>query len=338
MPAVQVSLVRSGRRYRAGGSESLLDAAIAAGVRLAHGCRRGNCGACRARLVRGEVDYPDGPPLGLGPTDAAEGLILMCRARARGDLEIDVDEVRHPDEVTVHRLPCRIARAERLARDVLALHLRLPPVAAFTFLPGQYLDVLLPQGQRRSFSIACPPHDAGTIELHVRRVPGGEFTESLFAADPTDRVLTIEGPRGSFRYRPPNLDATSDPAPLLLVAGGTGYAPIQAILRHVVERGACRDVRLYVGARSAADLYADARIREIARRAPRLRYHPVVSEPAADWTGRRGFVHEAVLADLETLAPFDTYACGPPAMIEAVRRTFPTRCADPERLYVDSFE
>lgn len=335
---MQVSLVRSGRTYRVDGRESLLDAAIVAGVRLAHGCRRGNCGACRARLVRGEVDYPDGPPLGLGPQDAADGLILMCRAHARGDLELDVDEVRHPDEVTVHRLPCRIARAERLARDVLALHLRLPPVADFAFLPGQYLDVLLPRGHRRSFSIACPPHDARSIELHVRRVPGGAFTESLFAADPTERLLTIEGPRGSFRYRPPDVDPASGAAPLLLVAGGTGYAPIQAILRHAVERGACRDVRLYVGARSAADLYADARIREIARRAPQLRYVPVVSEPAAEWTGRRGFVHEAVLADQDSLAPFDVYVCGPPAMIEAVRRTFPTRHVDPDRLYFDSFE
>lgn len=338
MPAVRVSLGRSGRTFRVDAGASLLDAAIAAGVRLAHGCRRGNCGACRARLLRGEVDYPDGPPLGLGPQDAADGLILMCRARASGDLELDVDEVRHPDEVTVQRLPCRIARTERLGRDVAALYLRLPPVADFAFLPGQYLDVLLPQGRRRSFSIACPPHDARLIELHVRRVAGGAFTESLFAADPTGRLLTIEGPRGSFRYHPPDVGPAPDAAPLLLVAGGTGYAPIQAILRHVVERGARREVRLYAGARGAADLYADARIREIARRTPQLRYVPVLSEPEADWTGRRGFVHDAVLADHASLAALDVYACGPPAMIEAVRRTFPMRGVDPDRLYFESFE
>ena len=344
---MRVSLGRSGRSFRVDRGETLLDAAIAAGVRLAHGCRRGNCGACRARLVRGEIDYPDGPPLGLSPEDAADGLVLMCRAHARGDLELDVDELRHPDDVVVKRLPCRIDRADRLGRDVVALYLRLPPVEDLAFLPGQYLDVLLPRGRRRSFSIACPPHDARVIELHVRRVPGGEFTEALFATDPTGRLLTIEGPRGSFHYRPPVLDSPSaagpaetaaDPSPLLLVAGGTGYAPIQAILRHVVERGARRAVRLYFGARTAADLYADARIDELARRAPQLTYVPVLSEPAADWVGRRGFVHDAVLEDHESLEACEVYACGPPVMIAAVRRTFPTRRLDPGRLYFDSFE
>ncbi len=337
---MRVSLGRSGRTFHVDADESLLDAAIAAGLRLASGCRRGNCGACRARLTSGAVDYPDGPPLGLEPQDAADGLILMCRARARGDLELEVDELRHPDEVVAQRLPCRIERAERLGREVVALYLRLPPVAEFAFLPGQYLEVLLPHGRRRSFSIACPPHDARLIELHVRRVPGGTFTESLFAADPTDRLLTIEGPRGSFRYHPPATAAApvTSMAPLLLVAGGTGYAPIQAILRHVVERGARREVRLYLGARTAADLYADARIREIERRTPQLRYVPVLSEPAADWGGRRGFVHDAVLADHPSLEAFDVYACGPPAMIEAVRRTFAARRVDPDRLYFDSFD
>lgn len=337
---MRVSLARSGRAFRIDEGESLLDAAIAAGLRLAHGCRHGNCGVCRARLTSGEVDYPDGLPPGLEPRDAADGLILMCRARARGDLELDVDEVRHPDEVVVKRLPGRIERAERLGRDLIALYLRLPSVENFAFLPGQYLDVLLPHGRPRSFSIACPPHDARLIELHVRRVPGGAFTEALFAADPTERLLTIEGPRGSFRYHPPKSAAAPGvaTAPLLLVAGGTGYAPIQAILRHVVERGARRDVRLYWGARTAAELYADARIREIVRRTPQLTYVPVLSEPVADWTGRRGCVHDAVLADHDSLTTLDVYACGPPAMIEAVRRTFPARRADPDRLHFESFD
>lgn len=341
---MQVTLERSGRRFPVEADESLLDAAIAAGVRLAHGCRRGNCGACRARLRCGEIDYPDGPPLGLDPQDAAEGLILMCRARARGDLELDVDELHAPDEGVLKRLPCRIDRVERLGRDVVALRLRLPPVEALAFLPGQYLDVLLPHGRRRSFSIACPPHDARMIELHVRRVPGGTFTESLFAADPTGRLLTIEGPRGAFHYRAPEVTdpgeeyGCASTAPLLLVAGGTGYAPLQSILRHVVERGARREVRLYFGARTAADLYAEGRIREIARRAPQLHYVPVLSEPVADWTGRRGLVHEAVLADHESLAAFDVYACGPPGMIEAIRHSFPARRADLDRLYLESFE
>ena len=336
---MRVSLVCSGRSFEIAPSQSILDAAIAAGLRLAHDCRSGNCGACRARLVRGEAAHVHGPPLGLSAEDLAAGMLLMCRARALGDLEIEVEEIHRAEEVVVKRLPCRIARVERLAHDVIALYLRLPSAEDFAFLPGQYLDVILARGGRRSFSIASPPHDARPLELHVRRAPGGEFTESLFAADPTGKLLTIEGPRGAFHYHPPGEDErAAGPAPMLLIAGGTGYAPIQSILRHLIERGERRDLRLYFGARTELDLYVDARIRELVQRAPELLYRPVLSEPSPGWRGRRGPVHEAVLAEHARLDGFDVYACGPPAMIEAVRRTFPVRGADPARIYFDSFD
>ena len=189
---MRVSLPRSGGSFSAAPEQSLLDAAIAAGLHLAHSCRSGNCGACRARLLHGEVAYPYGTPLGLSSEDVAAGRILMCQARARTDLELEVDEVRRPEDVVVKRLPCRIERVERLAHDVVALYLRLPSAEAFAYLPGQYLDVILPGGRRRSFSIASPPHDARLVELHVRRVPGGEFTDRLFEADPLKTLLTIE--------------------------------------------------------------------------------------------------------------------------------------------------
>ncbi len=336
---MRVSLIRSGRSFEIAPSQSILDAAIAAGLRLAHDCRRGNCGACRARLVRGEAAHVHGPPLRLSAEDLAAGMLLMRRARALGDLEIDVEEIRPIEEVVVKRLPCRIARVERLAHDVIALYLRLPSAEEFAFLPGQYLDVILPRGERRSFSIASPPHDARPLELHVRRAPGGEFTETLCAGDPTGRRLPIEGPRGAFRYHPPDEDARAGrTAPMLLVACGPGDAPLQSLLRQRLARGVRRDCRLYFGARTERDLYADARIRELVRRAPGLLYRPVLSEPAAGWRGRRGPVHEAVLADHAHLDGFDVYACGPPAMIEAVRGTFPARGADPARLYFDSFD
>lgn len=343
---MRVSLTKSGRRFSAAVDQSLLDAAIAAGLALAHSCRSGNCGACRATLLQGEVAYPYGPPLGLSADDVAAGKVLLCQAHARSDLELDIDEIRRPEEVVVKRLPCRIERTQRLAHDVIALYLRLPSAEEFAFQPGQYLDVILPGGRRRSFSIASPPHDARLIELHVRHVAGGEFTDRLFAADPAKTLLTIEGPLGDFRYHPPPPDdggagrrASGGAAgPMLLVAGGTGYAPINAILRHLVDLRCERDLWLYFGVRAERDLYADARIREIAGRAPRLRYVPVLGEPSVGWNGRRGLVHEAVLAEHPRLDEFDVYACGPPAMILAVRREFAARGADPERLYFDSFD
>ncbi|HVC01343.1 MAG TPA: 2Fe-2S iron-sulfur cluster-binding protein [Steroidobacteraceae bacterium] len=343
---MRVSLTKSERRFSAAADQSLLDAAIAAGLALAHSCRSGNCGACRATLLQGEVTYPYGPPLGLSADEIGAGKVLLCQARARTDLELDIDEIRRPEEVVVKRLPCRIEHAQRLAHDVIALYLRLPSAEEFAFQPGQYLDVILPGGRRRSFSIASPPHDARLVELHVRHVAGGEFTDRLFAADPAKILLTIEGPLGDFRYHPPRLDAAGAgrrasggaAAPMLLVAGGTGYAPINAILRHLVDQGSERDLWLYFGVRAERDLYADARIREIAARAPRLRYVPVLCEPSADWRGRRGLVHEAVLAEHPRLEAFDVYACGPPAMIQAVRRDFAACGADPARLYFDSFD
>ncbi len=332
---MRISLAKSDRSFSAAPDQSLLDAAVAAGLRLPHSCRSGNCGACRARLLRGSVHYPYGPPLGLSAEETATGYVLLCQARALGDLALEIDEIRPADSVVVKRLPCRIERAQPLAHDVLGLHLRLPAVESFIHEPGQYVDVLLAGGRRRSFSIASPPRDGGLLELHVRRVAGGEFTERLFAANPEKSLLSIEGPLGAFRYHPP--DGPAD-APLLMLAGGTGYAPLNSILHHLVGLDSDRPVTLYFGVRAERDLYADAAIRELARRARRLRYVPVLSEPSPAWAGRRGLVHEAALADHPQLRDFDIYASGPPAMIAALRRDFPAHGARPSRLFFDSFD
>ncbi len=332
---MRVSLAKSDRSFSASPDRSLLDAAIAAGLRLPHSCRSGNCGACRARLLRGSVNYPHGAPLGLSAEETASGYVLLCQARAREDLALDVDEIRLADDAVVKRLPCRIERAQLLAHDVIALYLRLPAVETFTHEAGQYIDVLLAGGRRRSFSIASPPRDRGLLELHVRRVPGGEFTDRLFAANPEKGLLSIEGPLGAFRYHPPEGPADT---PMLMLAGGTGYAPLNSILHHLAALGSERPVTLYFGVRTERDLYADAAIRELAGRAPGLRYVPVLSEPSPAWSGKRGLVHEAALADHDRLSDVDIYASGPPAMIIALRRDFLARGARPSRLYVDSFD
>ncbi len=328
---MRVSLANSGRDFSVQRDQSVLDAALAAGLNLPHSCKSGNCSACRARLLSGQVDYPFGKPLGLSDAENASGFILMCQARARSDIVIETMEIRPAHEVTVRRLPCRVERAEALSHDVMALFLRLPAAEDFTFEAGQYIDVMLDGGRRRSFSIASPPHASRPLELHVRRVAGGEFTERVFGGKAQNTLLTIEGPLGQFTYR------QSD-AKILMVGGGTGLAPLLCILRHVIENGILRDITLYWGVRSEGDRYALAALETLASQSASFRYHAVLSAPSPEWRGRRGFVHEAVLEDYRSLARYDIYASGPPAMIEAVRTGFAGIDADPARLYFDSFD
>jgi len=285
--------------------------------------------------------------LGLSDAEMAEGFVLMCQARARGDVTLETFEITTPDQTVVKRLPARIERALPLSHDVMGLYLRLPAAETFHFEAGQYIDIILPGGRRRSFSIVSPPHDARLLELHVRRVAGGEFSARLFDEDMRSALLTIEGPLGQFAYRPGS-------APMLLIGGGTGLAPLLGMLRHVIENGIERDMTLYWGVRSERDLYAEATLERLAAdlvtgratardsdapaRRGSLRYVPVLSEPSAEWRGSRGWVHEAGLYDIDDLSPYDVYTAGPPAMIEAVRREFVRRGVAASRLFFDSFD
>jgi CDP-4-dehydro-6-deoxyglucose reductase, E3 len=338
---MRISLSKSNVSFGVAPDQSLLDAALGASLNLPHSCKGGNCGSCRARLLQGEIYYPNGPPLGLSDAEVAEGLVLLCQARARSDLCIETYEITAPDQAVIKRLPARIEHALPLSHDVIGLHLRLPVAEEFRFQAGQYLDIMLPGGRRRSFSIASPPHDSRLLELHVRRVVGGEFSEPLFNEDARSDLLRIEGPLGQFVYRPAA-------APMLLVGGGTGLAPLLSILRHVVENDIEREVILYWGVRGERDLYAHATLVDLAGRSivgraatdrpARLRYVPVLSEPSLEWRGSRGWVHEAVLQDIDDLKKYDVYAAGPPAMIAAVRREFGRRGVAPSRIFFDSFD
>jgi CDP-4-dehydro-6-deoxyglucose reductase len=221
----------------------------------------------------------------------------------------------------------------------MGIYLKLPAAEEFRFQAGQYIDILLPSGQRRSFSIAVPPHDARLLELHVRHVAGGAFSERLFHETLQGTLLQIEGPLGQFYYRERTGPEAS--APMLLVAGGTGLAPLLSILRHVIELQVKRDLHLYWGVRAERDLYAQPLIEQLKRRAARLKYTPVLSEPDPAWHGRVGLVHAAALEDAAKLREFsrlEVYAAGPPALIEALRRGCSMRGVPQERVYFDSFD
>jgi len=327
-----------GRGLRVAAAQPVLEAALAAGLNLPHSCKSGHCGSCRARLVAGEIRYPGARPLGLSAAEERDGHILLCQARAVSDLTVEARLIAGVADVQIKTLPCRIAALTPLAPDVMQVLLRLPAVERLRFQAGQYLDVLLEGGRRRSFSIASPPHDSERLELHVRRASGGGFTARLFpAADPrpltVGSLLRIEGPIGQFTYR----DAA---APVLMVAGGTGFAPLKSMLRHALEAGGRRAIHLYWGARHARDVYEEALVLGWVRRHPQLRFSAVLSEaaPRESPHHRRGWVHEALLADHPDLRAFEVYAAGPPAMIEAIRASFPRHGLPPERLHFDSFD
>ena len=323
-----------GRTLSVPATEPILQAALDAGLNLPHSCKSGHCSSCRARLLEGVIDYPGGLPLGITAEEARAGLILLCQARPRSDLRVEARLIASVSDVEIKTLPCRIARLTPLAPDVLEVMLRLPAVEQLSFHPGQYLDVLLDGGRRRSFSIACPPHDAGLLELHVRRVSGGGFTERLFGGGlAVGSLLRIEGPIGQFSYR----DGTG---PVIMVAGGTGFAPLKSMLRHMLETGIRREVHFYWGARRLVDVYEAQRLLEWQRARPQLKFTAVLSEaPRAEAAHHRtGWVHAAVLADHPDLSGFEVYAAGPPAMIEAMRAGFPRHGLATERLYFDSFD
>jgi CDP-4-dehydro-6-deoxyglucose reductase, E3 len=338
---VLIRLSNLGAGFEAASDEPLLDAARKASLNLPHSCKGGNCGACKARLLQGEIHYPNGTPLGLSAGEVDEGLILLCQARARSDLTLETFEFRPADEPAPKRLPCRIERVVHLSHDVAGLFLRLPAAADFSFASGQYIDILLPAGRRRSFSIASHPA-ARPLELHVRRVAGGAFSDGLFQSDAQGALLDIEGPLGQFVYRPHGQPDEFGAPPMLLIGGGTGIAPLLSILRHVIGGGIVRDMRLFWGVRSEQDLYAQATLEALSREAASygaaLKYAPVLSEPPAAWQGLTGWVHEAALAEPADLRSYEVYAAGPPQMIAAIRNEYAARAISPSRLYFDSFD
>ncbi|MFO7304384.1 MAG: FAD-binding oxidoreductase [Gammaproteobacteria bacterium] len=248
---------------------------------------------------------------------------------------IEAREIKPPTtQNEIKNLPSRIERLDRLAPDVMAVFLRILAREQFNYLAGQYLDIMLPQNRRRSFSIANPPHDAELLELHVRRVSRGEFTQQLFSGAAANTLIRIEGPLGQFWFR------EESRRPALLIGGGTGYAPLRAMLRHLLERGDRRPLHLYWGAQSRVDLYEDALVREWTARYPNFKYTPVLSNPRPEdaWDGRTGLVHKAVLEDHVDIAEFDVYTAGPPAMIEAIRHEFIARGLPRDQLFFDSFD
>jgi CDP-4-dehydro-6-deoxyglucose reductase len=326
----KVQLEPSGHSFDVQEGESLLEAALRANIGLPYGCRSGRCGACAAKLCEGEVHYPEGEPPAMGGLSAE--MCLPCMAHAVSDLTLQVREAESVAEIQVRTLPCRVVRVDHLCHDVIRLYLKLPEGQRLQFQAGQYLEFLLSDGRRRAFSIANAPHDDEFIELHIRHVDGGQFTDWVFSQLKEKSILRIEAPLGSFV-----LDEQSD-RPMLFMAGGTGFAPVKGQIEHAFHTGIDRPMVLYWGVRSKRDLYMTALPEQWAAEHENFSFVPVLSEPDADWTGRSGWVHEALLADHPDLSGFDIYMAGPPAMVHAARDAFREVGAMDEHMFSDAFE
>jgi CDP-4-dehydro-6-deoxyglucose reductase len=325
----KVTVQPSGHAFEVQEGESILTAALRQDLVLPYGCRNGACGSCKGRILEGRVDYGVHQPKALTDEEKGQGKALFCQARPLTDLVVEARTVGAAKDIPIRTLPCRVQKLERLADDVMAISLKLPANERLQFLAGQYIEFLLKDGSRRSFSMANAPHDDELLQLHVRHVPGGQFTDHVFGKMKERDILRFEGPLGTFFLR------EDSPKPVVFVASGTGFAPIKSVIEHALRKNVARPMTLYWGGRRPKDLYLDA----LARQWP-LKYVPVVSDalPEDGWTGRTGFVHRAVMEDFPDLSGCQVYACGVPVMVDAARRDFVQRCGLPEgEFFADSF-
>jgi CDP-4-dehydro-6-deoxyglucose reductase, E3 len=329
----QVTVHPSGHVFQVPEGETVLAAALGEGYHLPYGCRNGACGSCKGKLVAGRIDQGKYQHSALSEDERAAGYALFCVAKPLSDLTIEVRSIGAVKDIPVKKLPCRVHRLERVADDVMIVHLKLPANERLQFLAGQYIEFILKDGSRRSFSMANPPHDDEFLQLHVRHVPGGQFTDHVFGAMKERDILRFEGPLGSFFLQ-------ESAKPIVFVASGTGFAPIKAIVEDAFQKDIGRPMALYWGARRPQDLYLDDLARRWADEYMHFEYVPVISEarPEDGWTGRTGFVHRAVMEDYPDLSDFQVYACGVPIMVESARRDFTHERGLPiDEFYADTF-
>lgn len=335
---VEVTNRRNQSRFTANPGEAILDAALRDNRIFPYGCRSGVCGACKSTLVDGRVDYGEYEESTLTDAEIRQGKLLLCQAVPLEDVVIDVDEItpgrNTGQNIQIKKLPCRVAKLEKLANDVMRVFLQLPKSQQFNFIPGQYIDILMKDGQRRSFSIANLPQQAGEegLELHIRHVPGGHFTPKVFNALRERDLLRFEGPFGTYFLQ------SEAHRPIVMIAGGTGFSPVKGLVQQALGDNPAQQIHLFWGARDEQDLYLNDLAQTWARAHENFTYTPVLSEStSADWRGAGGWVHEAVLAGYDDFSGMDVYASGPPVMIDAVRDGLGAKGMRAERFFFDSF-
>ena len=328
----QVHVQPSGRQFEVQPGETMLAAGIRQGIGLPYGCKDGACGSCKCKKISGSVTHGPHQSKALSAEEEAAGMVLTCCAQANSDVVLESRQVTEAGAFPVRKFPVRVISLEKKSDDVMVVQLQLPANDNFQYHPGQYVEFLLRDGARRSYSMANAP--AGTMELHIRHMPGGKFTDHVFGAMKEKEILRIEGPFGSFYLR------EESTKPIVFLASGTGFAPIKAIIEHMKLKNIQRPAALYWGGRRPADLYLTDWLHMQLADLPNLKFVPVVSDalPQDQWTGRTGFVHQAVLQDLPDLSGHQVYACGAPVVVDSARRDFVAQARLPEdEFFADAF-
>ena len=328
----QITIQPSGHTYSAKAYETILESAIEAGFNIPYGCRNGACGSCKGTILSGEVDYGDYAESALTEAEKVAGKALFCCARPVTDITIECREI-NAGVIPPRILPARVERKQQLSHDVMALFLKLPSSEHLQFMAGQYIEFLLKDGKRRAFSLASAPHVDNLLELHLRLIPGGQFTQYVFNEMPDKAILRIEGPFGSFYYR------DESEKPIIMVAGGTGFAPVKGIVEHMIHHNIKREVTIYWGAKTREDLYMPELPQAWAEAYPHIKFIPVLSDALLEdkWQGRTGLVHQAVLDDLADLSTYEVYCCGAPAMVEVAHISFLQAGLPEDAFYSDAF-
>ena len=333
----QVSVLPSNRSFIVAVDEPILTAGIRQGVAMPYGCKDGACGSCKCKMLEGKVIHGQHQAKALSVEEEAKGYILTCCAKPQSDIVLESRQVTSADAFPIKRMPSRVISLEKKSHDVMVIKLQLPASDTLQFKAGQYIEFILRDGARRSYSMASAPHiaaDSKTLELHLRHMPGGKFTDHVFGEMKEKEIQRIEGPFGSFYLR------EDSEKPIILLASGTGFAPIKAIIEQMQHSDSTRAATLYWGGRRPADLYMNDWVLAQVAAMPNLRYVPVVSNalPEDAWAGRTGFVHQAVMADFPDLSAQQVYACGAPIVVDSAQADFVNLCQLPaDEFYADSF-
>ena len=332
-----ITVQPSGRTFSAQSDETLLAAGLRQGVGMPYGCKDGACGSCKCKKISGEVTHGNHQEKALSAAEEANGFVLTCCATAHSDVVLESRQVTEEGAFPIKKMPVRVLSLEKKSDDVMVVKLQLPANDVMQFHAGQYVDFLLRDGDRRSYSMANAPHTlvAGSpaIELHIRHMPGGKFTDHVFGVMKEKEIQRIEGPQGSFYLR------EDSNKPIVLLASGTGFAPIKAMLEHMQHKGITRPTRLYWGGRRPGDLYLHDWVQAQLAAMPHVTYIPVVSDalPQDAWTGRTGFVHLAVLQDTPHLSGYEVYACGAPIVVDSARADYTQAGLSNDDFYADAF-
>ena len=333
-----ITVQPSGRSFEAEPAETMLAAGIRQGIGLPYGCKDGACGSCKCKKISGTVTHGPHQDKALSAQEEADGYVLTCCGTATSDVVLESRQVTHAGAFPIKKMPARVATLEKLSPDVVRLKLQLPANDIIQYHAGQYVEFILRDGARRSYSMANAPHTliesgAPMVDLHIRHMPGGKFTDHVFSAMKEKEILRIEGPYGSFHLQ-------ESPKPIVLLASGTGFAPIKAIIEHMQFMGITREAVLYWGGRRPHDLYMNDWVQARCAEMPNLTYVPVVSDalPEDGWSGRTGFVHLAVLQDFADLSGHQVYACGAPIVVDSARKDYVEKAGLPsEEFYADAF-